>query len=297
MYGIKKASELLGIPTVTLRAWENRYQIISPIRSNGGHRLYSETDIETLKWLKHQIDVNNMKISEAVWLLKQRTLEGPVKREQVLHSNTIYDDLINRLFHDLADLNTIRAHETIDLAFSMYHYDDVFHNILIPVLFQMGLEWENGNITVAQEHFSTQLVMQRFTQFFRILPTYPHLPKVLALCPEGEQHHIGLMLFSLFLRKKGMDVIYLGPNVPLSELTILIEMKNIRVVAISITHPCHIGVLEDSIEVCHGEFPDLKFVLGGVGFQDCVTPISSYVLSDDQISWEQWYNSEIESKL
>ena len=47
----------------------------------------------------------------------------------------------------------------------------------------------------------TQLISQRFYQFFHLFPIYPHLPKVLALCPEGEHHQVGLLLFSLFMRK------------------------------------------------------------------------------------------------
>ncbi|SFL54536.1 DNA-binding transcriptional regulator, MerR family [Paenibacillus sp. 1_12] len=293
MYSIKKASELLGIPTVTIRAWENRYQIINPIRGNGGHRLYSDADIDTLKWIKTQIDENKMKVSEAVWLLKQRSLKKPIKAVERTQVGKPYDDLIERLFGHLVDLNTFQSHEIIDLAFALYHYDDVFHHILVPVLYQMGEEWERGNVTVAQEHFSSQLVMQRITQFFRVLPIHPDLPKVLALCPEGEHHHMGLMLFSLFLRKKGVDVIYLGPNTPLSDLKLVIEQKQISVVAVSVTDHGLIEALEHWIDECRVKYPNLKFVLGGTGFQHCLSHISTYVQPDDQNSWEMWYKMDI----
>ncbi|WP_426252609.1 hypothetical protein [Paenibacillus pabuli] len=60
----------------------------------------------------------------------------------------------------------------------------------------------------------TQLISQRFYQFFHLFPIYPHLPKVLAMCPEGEHHQIGLLLYSLFMRKNGAEVLYLGANTP-----------------------------------------------------------------------------------
>lgn len=293
MYGIKKVSEILGIPAVTIRAWENRYQIINPIRSNGGHRLYSDSDIDKLKWIKDQMNDKQIKVSEAISLLLQRTMEESVEIHQVPLFHNIYDDLIKRLYGDLIDLNTTQAHETIDLAFSMYHYDDVFHHILVPVLIQMGEQWESGDIVAAQEHFSSQLIMQRFTQFFRILPVLDRLPRVLAFCPEGELHHIGLMLLSLFMRKKGMDVIYIGPNTPLTGLTSILKTKNISVVTISVTNPSYIEKLEKWIEACRDEFPDLKIVLGGAGFRHCTSSLSAYVISDDQVSWENWYQSAI----
>jgi MerR family transcriptional regulator, light-induced transcriptional regulator len=291
MYSIKKVSELLGIPAVTIRAWENRYQIITPNRSHGGHRLYSDSDIQILKWLKTQTEENSMKIGEAVSLLKQGTLDGNSPDALPSHNTRTYDDFAGKLFGELVDLHTAKSHETIDLAFSIFHYEDVFHRILVPVLIRLGDEWEKGNISVAQEHFSSQLITQRILQILRVLPVDPQLPRALALCPEGEHHQIGLLIFTLFLRKKGWDVIYLGPNTPLSRLISLIGMKNISVVAVSVTDPKHVESMENWIRVCRVEFPELKFVLGGEGFKHCTAPISSYVQSSDYESWERWYQS------
>ncbi|OXM85773.1 MerR family transcriptional regulator [Paenibacillus rigui] len=291
MYNIKKVSEILGIPTVTIRAWENRYDIITPTRSQGGHRLYSEADIETLQWLKTQMDEKQMKISEAVrlWRKQAHDIAEEPAPNLLLHKN--YSDLIEQLYGYLVEFQTSQAHETIDLAFSLYHYDDVFHHILVPVLYLMGDEWENGLISVAQEHFSSQLIMQRFTQFLRILPVQPHLPRVLALCPEGEHHHIGLMLFTLFLRKKGVDVIYLGPNTPLQGLHEVIEKRQISAVAVSVTDPRHVQGLGEWISLCHKKWPQLDFILGGEGFQQSTTPISAYVQVSDKITWERWFQT------
>lgn len=291
MYSIKKVSEILDIPTVTIRAWENRYQIITPKRSNGGHRIYSEADINILRWVKNQINENGLKISEAVYLLKQGVSSSPVEDNVTADINHNYYVLINRLYEELIDFNTTGAHETIDLAFSIYYYEDVFHHLFVPILIQLGTEWENHNITVAQEHFSSQLIMQRIIQFFRILPVHHHLPKALALCPEGENHYIGLMLFSLFMRKKGMEVIYLGPNTPLNQLGSIIKEKNISVVAVSINSPEYIGILEKWIVECLAECPNLQFTLGGQGFKNCTSFIATYVQSVNQEQWELWYQS------
>ncbi|MRH44360.1 MerR family transcriptional regulator [Aquibacillus halophilus] len=290
MYSIKRVSELLNIPTVTIRAWENRYNIISPTRSKGGHRLYSQEDIETLKWLKAQTQDNNMKISEAVRLLKQ---SHPEITEVKSGSVRNFENLIDQLYQELIELNSTTSNTIIDLAFSLYDYEEVFHNILVPVLYRIGDKWESGDITIAQEHFSSQFVMQRCTQFLRILPINQHLPKVLAFCPEGEHHHIGLMLFSLFLRKKGLDVIYLGPNTPFSGLTNLIEMKNVSIVAISITNPKSYNGVLTWMEDCLQEYPDIKFVIGGLGIHD-FEPINSPSITDlHKVDWEEWYQTSV----
>lgn len=296
MYSIKKISQMLHIPEVTIRAWENRYQLICPVRSSGGHRLYTDADLDTLRWVKKQMEEQNMKISEAVRLLKQRVSGFPheVNSNSDGHpGNNARDELIENLYLDLIGLDTARVHYWIDLAFSMYHHNVVFHNILAPVLFRIGAEWENGNVSVAQEHFSTQLIMQRCAQFLRILPTLPQLPKAMAVCPEGEHHHMGLMLFSLFLRNKGIDITYMGPNTPLYDLLRLIKIKNIGVVAVSITDPEIAPEIEEWVKLCSRQFPTVKLVLGGIGFLRYESPISKYVLSGDQVTWEDWYRSTI----
>jgi MerR family transcriptional regulator, light-induced transcriptional regulator len=289
MYTIKKVSEVVGIPSVTIRAWENRYQIITPHRTEGGHRLYSQNDIDTLIWLKRKIEEEGLKISEAIRLLKQ----SPENRTSSINQGfeikqTTYTELTEKLYNFLVKFDSVKSNEVIDFAFSMYHYEDVFHKIFAPVLYRAGDEWESGKITVAQEHFTSELILQRFTHFFRILPTNKELPKALSFCPEGENHHLGLMLYSLFLKKKGINVIYLGPNTPFSGLTELIKSNNISIVAISITNPIYEDQVVDWILDCHHLNKEVTFVLGGKGFEHSNISQNSYILSTDN-DWELGY--------
>ncbi|QTH43888.1 MerR family transcriptional regulator [Cohnella sp. LGH] len=294
MYSIKKVSELLNIPVVTIRAWENRYNIISPTRTDGGHRSYSEADIEILKWLKDEMNKKHIKISEAVSLLKQRknsiTKSG---KDSPINQFSYHDDLIDKLYQNLIALDGEKANALIDLAFSLFPFETVFHKILIPVLCRIGEQWECGAVKVAQEHFASELVLTRFQQFFRILPIRFHTPRAIAFCPEGELHHIGLMLFCLFLRNKGLEVIYLGPNTPYSGLTDIIEMKNISIVSISLTNPTLTAELEDWIKICKEQFSNIKFVLGGGNLDLFPQSLSPYVITGDYDDWENWFASII----
>ncbi|WP_066316160.1 MerR family transcriptional regulator [Bacillus sp. FJAT-29814] len=288
VYSIKKVSELLDIPSVTIRAWENRYHVVNPMRTEGGHRLYSKKDIETLKWLKEQTTKNQMKISEAVQLLQQSTYK-PIESIPI---SKPYEDLKAKLYHALIEMDAQEANNITEVAFSMFEYEYVFHHLLAEILYRIGDDWENGKITVAQEHFASQFVMNRFGQFLRILPVNKSLPKILAFCPEGEDHHIGLMLFSLFLRKKGHEVIYLGPNTPFDGLLDVMENKQLSIIAISITNPAHMVRVEKWIQACIETNTQLKFVIGGKGVlrsQQRVTQSVSYFTDSD---WESLYESK-----
>lgn len=292
MYSIKQVSELLDIPAVTIRAWENRYNVVTPTRTEGGHRLYSEKDIDTLKWIKTQVHEKNMKISDAVRLLQEA---APAPAAPPSESNK-YEELTGQLYLALINLDTHKANQIADLAFSLYDYEEVFHHILVKVLYKVGDEWENGVISVAQEHFSSQFIINRCTQFLRILPMNPALPKVMAFCPEGEHHQIGLMIFSLFLKKKGNEVIYLGPNTPLEGLADLIKMKNISVVAISMTNPAPVKKVESWIQSCLETNPSLKFIVGGSCVHDCSKLESNSVSYSLGFDWDEWYDSFIREK-
>lgn len=290
MYSIKRVSELLNIPAVTIRAWEQRYQVIAPARSHGGQRIYSDDDVRTLQRLKQLMDEHNLKISEAVMMLNNQATGSSEKADEPVSSRTAFDGLIDRLYDALVDVDALLAHETIDMAFSLHPFDTVVHHLFAPVLVRIGDEWEQGKVTVAQEHFASQLIMQRCVQLFRILPIQKHLPRALAFCPEGEEHHIGLMLFSLFLRKKGLEVIYLGPNTPLHELVRLIELKQISVISVSLTDTRHMEALEKWVAACRTVYPNMVFSLGGPAFRSTPSSLSSYIVPEDTSEWEAWYS-------
>ncbi|RKP51558.1 MerR family transcriptional regulator [Cohnella endophytica] len=296
MYSIKKVSDILGIPVVTIRAWENRYRIIAPHRSEGGHRFFSEDDINKLKFLKQQIEQNGVKISEAVRMLRHSTSKENAGKKTVTSftAGRAHEDMIDRLYEQLISYNTLKANEIIDLAFSLYDFEIVFSHILMPAMYRIGAEWECGKLSVLQEHFASQLIIQRFSQFFRVLPIDDRLPRMLAFCPEGEYHQIGLMHFCIFLKKKGVDVIYLGPSTPLDGLPQLIGMKKISFVTVSVTDSQHLEALTDWIETTLLEMPHLGFVLGGPAFATGKRPLPNpNIYYPDDGDWEDWYQCAV----
>ena len=235
MYNIKLVEKRVGIPSVTIRAWETRYGAVKPQRTDSGHRLYSEQDIEDLLWLKSQTEEKGMSISQAAKHLQQRKERREnTDVELVVHQKT-FQELVERLYSALCNFQTEQANAVLDFGLSMFQHDELFNHVLTEVMQRIGTEWEQGKRTIAQEHFVTQFVLQRLGQFFRIFPIDPSLPRTLSLCPAGERHQVGLMMFSLFLRKKGMEVVYLGDNTPMQEVDEMIRSHRIQLICISAT--------------------------------------------------------------
>lgn len=292
MYSMKRASELLGISVVKIRAWENRYGIISPKRSSGGHRLLSDEDLARLRFLKEQIEENGLKISEAVQLLQQRpSAPAEQKAEQSVNDKS-YDGFVEKLYTDLINFNSAQADQTIDLVFALYDLEETFRSIFVPVLYRMGEEWEAGKITVIQEHFATETIMRRLSALFRVFPINPSLPVVLAFCPEGERHHLGLMSFSLFLRKRGVNVLYAGPDTPLKELEGVIQQQDVSIIAASVTDSRYVDKLMKWIETAARNNPHLRFLLGGAAFDDPAArpKVKANLRYLSVNEWDDWQN-------
>src|SRR5690606_32702470 len=171
MYNIKAAAKILDMPKVTIRSWETRYEAITPARTESGHRLYSDQNLEDLKWLKIQVQENGMKISEAVKQLHASRKKFIVPNKELPKREALeYDEQIEQLFQAAAEMDTEHFNYLLDLHFSLFHHQTVFFYIIAPLMVRIGEAWEDGVISVAHEHMITHIVQQRFNQFFRIFP-------------------------------------------------------------------------------------------------------------------------------
>ncbi|ANU27167.1 MerR family transcriptional regulator [Planococcus versutus] len=293
MYNIKAAAKILDMPKVTIRSWETRYNAITPARTESGHRLYSDQNLEDLKWLKIQVQDNGIKISEAVKKLHVSRKKFIVPTNQDTEKETIeYSEQINQLFQAAAEMDTERFNYLLDLHFSLFHHQIVFFQIIAPLMVRIGTEWEDGVISIAHEHMITNIVQQRFNQFFRVFPILPNLPKVMALNPSGEHHQLGLLLFTLFLRENGFSVAYIGPDTPLEGLAELVTKQNFQLMCMSIAAPRLLPVANTYMDALSAANPGMQFVLGGPGV-DCeqIQGNRSYLGSDIK-TWHKWLDDQ-----
>src|SRR4051794_2397999 len=177
IYNIKAVARLTGVPADTLRRWESRYSVITPQRTEGGYRLYSQRDVDTLNWLKGKLD-EGLSISRACEMLKQ--LGGdpgempPVPSSMQRTERPLVRDTGVRSFeairHDLLDtfrsVDEEGAGAVLTDALSLYSLEDVCLEVLQPALIDVGEAWLNGEMTVATEHFASAFVRTRLSNLF-----------------------------------------------------------------------------------------------------------------------------------
>lgn len=217
-YNTKAVAQETGVPADTFRAWERRYGVPRPQRTEGGHRLYSERDIATIRWLRDRT-AEGLTISQAIALMTDGSesnlswLSSAVDTEP--HT---WERLNSRLFAAMTDFDATRSEQILGEAFALYPMEEVFLKLVQPVMVEVGEQWHAGRITVTAEHFATQFVRRKLSGLFNTYNITDGRGLVLVGCAPGEQHDLGALMLAVFLVRHGWQVIYLGPEVPMKDL-------------------------------------------------------------------------------
>ena len=228
VFNLKAVIKETGIAADTLRAWERRYGLPLPERTPGGHRLYSEYDIQTIKWLINKQE-DGLSISRAVdlWMETRDSGEDPLAELQpAVVSEIPAGNLENaRLAWIQACLafDETKADQILNQAFAADSVEIVCMEVLRRGLFDIGELWYQDRASVQQEHFASGLATRRLDTLIDAAPAPTRRESILLACPPEEQHIFPLLFLTLFLRRRGWNVVNLGSNVPLAQMEEAVE--------------------------------------------------------------------------
>ncbi|WP_246942255.1 MerR family transcriptional regulator [Bacillus pinisoli] len=294
-YNIKAVSQMLGIQAGTLRAWERRYQIIAPVRNEAGHRLYTEEHVKILNWLIQKVN-KGFTISQAINLLENSGLVS----ETISYSSSGGGqdlELAHKLTKSLLQFDENQAHEYLNYAFSLYSLDKVAIDILGTVLVEIGDLWEKGKITSAHEHFASSFLRSRIGHIMYTLPTNPYLPKVLAVCGPNEWHELGLLIFTLYVRKRGFEVIYLGASIEPNDMDIVLKEVNPRFLFLSCTMVYNLLDTLTLVDRLRESHADLEVGIGGPAFnlldESKKEKYGTHLLGNTKEEWDSWIDTRL----
>ena len=180
IYNLNAVLKETGLKADVLRAWERRYELPIPQRSAGGHRLYSEYDIETVKWLRAR-QAEGLSISRAVELWREilqsgrDPLSGYGYKEALPPQPTPItdiriDSLRNLWLEACLNFDDHKAEEALNLAFVLYPVEMVCTEILQQGLNIIGEDWYRGKASVQQEHFASALAARRLETLISATP-------------------------------------------------------------------------------------------------------------------------------
>lgn len=207
---IGELSRRAGVSPELLRAWERRYGLLRPTRTPGGMRLYSPEDLERVQTMQQHL-------AEGLAAAQAAALALASPRPEADAPPLAPDVARLQLAHALESFDEPPAQAVLDRLLSVATVEVVLTEVILPYLRELGERWERGEISVAQEHFASNVIRGRLLGLARgwgrgVGPTG------LLACLPGEQHDLGLIAFGLALRSHGWRVAYLGADTPVDTL-------------------------------------------------------------------------------
>jgi DNA-binding transcriptional MerR regulator/methylmalonyl-CoA mutase cobalamin-binding subunit len=240
-YTIKAACNQIGIRPVTLRAWERRYNLVAPHRSDNRYRLYSERDIAIIQWVKNRID-QGVAISSAAQEMRKMLNNGiwpevdsPYSETQLVLIDKSPKEFSRQLYDALTAHDEGRAGELMRSASVSFDLRTLCVDIITPMLVEIGEAWYAGKIRITTEHFASTYVRGRLLSLMQTLPIHRNSPRLLLGCAPTEHHEIGSLMISVLLRSKGYQVEFLGPDVPLDDLVEYIQFERSHMLILTST--------------------------------------------------------------
>ena len=203
-------SELTGMSPLLIRAWERRYGFPVPIRTAGGHRRYAAEQVEALRRAAALVR-SGFRASDAI----ARARQGPVGERSAAPDGAD----VERLASLIIEADPGRALDHLRGNWLTIGFEPTFEERVLPALHLIGKRWQEGLLSVAQEHIATGVVMSwlglvRAETAIRDLGPLRYL----IATPDGEQHGVGMLGLELMLRTRSVAALALGTSIPVPDL-------------------------------------------------------------------------------
>ena len=223
-YSIKDIEQLSGIKAHTLRIWEQRYNFIKPKRTNTNIRYYDDNDLKLVLNIALLKD-NGHKISRICNMPKEE-LSNEVKR--LMEKKLGFPEQIQGLTLCMLELDEDRFEKILSTNILQIGFERTMMNLIYPFFQRIGVLWQTGAISPAQEHFISNLIRQKILVAIDGQVVHPtqYNKMFLLYLPENEMHEISLLFSAFLIKARGNKVIYLGQNVPHEDLISIYKDHN-----------------------------------------------------------------------
>jgi MerR family transcriptional regulator, light-induced transcriptional regulator len=284
---IGELSRRAGVSPELLRAWERRYGLLQPTRSPGGLRLYSLDDLERVRLMSRHI-AEGLAAREAAALARRARLSAeptaPAPGREL--TTTPFDPGSARaeLARATEAFDEPGAQAVLDELLAVATLDALLSQVVVPYLHELGERWERGELSVAQEHFASNLLRGRLLGLARGWGSGGG-PRALLACPPGERHDLGLIVFGLALRNRGWRIDFLGSDTPTTSLVEASRAIQPALLVISAAAQEHLSPLRSQLEEL-ARSHRLAIAGAGVGGLD-PSPAGVTVLTGDPVTEAQ----------
>ena len=267
VYTIKRAAELTGVPAATLRAWERRYGLGQPIRSESGYRLYDERSLADIRAMQLLLDSGWAPRQAAAQVIALSghigTVLSPEAAVPAAQSDLERSRAVETFIAAACAMDEFAMRRALDLGFGRAAFESAFDNWLAPALRALGQAWVDGKLDIAAEHFASAAVMRRLSAAYESAAIVQGSPRVLVGLGPGAFHELGAVGFATAARRNGLAAVYLGPDLPETAWLNALRQDHADAVVLSVVTAQEAAVARALIERMAAEHPSLLIAVGG----------------------------------
>jgi methanogenic corrinoid protein MtbC1 len=240
---IKVVAKKTGLTPYVIRAWEKRYQAISPTRNNTNRRFYNEEEVSRLLLLSQAIQ-NGFSIGQIAQLPDQQILSMLKPKEENSKNEAIFREKTNLAQKYLEDCFSAIVEmdaQTLDKLLTKAQIElsliEIIEDLVVALLHKLGILWQNGELRIVQEHIASAVIRSFLGRLNSELHPSSVAPNLVVATPIGQIHELGALIATLTAAYEGWKAIYLGVNLPAEEIAKAVEQHNTKVIALSIIYP------------------------------------------------------------
>ena len=262
-YTIRQAAQISGLTAHVIRAWENRYEAVSPIRSEGNQRLYSEDDVQRLHLLSRAVQAGH-RIGNVVTLTREELEKLVLGRSHSFPSGTDETDVVERCLQSVRELKGDELEELIDRTAVEMGMIPCIDNVISPLMRRIGEEWHRGSIRAYHEHLASSVIRTYLGNRIRGQKSPDPAPVAVVTTPSGQIHEFGSLVVAIAAASAGFQIVFLGSDLPAEEILHSIRETGASVLLLSIVFPGSTARVRKELEILRRHLPTgCRLIIGG----------------------------------
>ena len=255
VYTIGQASLRSGVAVSLIRAWERRYGVLRPARTPSGYRLYDDDAISRLRAMRGLIERGRSARQAAAEVVAYETaprllaIDAPAAGPTLISAAARYD--------------VAAVEGALDDFFGRGSFEAVIDDLVLPAAAMLGEAWADGEIDVGAEHLASSAISRRLSALFDHGGLPGSGPQVLVGLPPDSRHELGALAFAVALRRLGIDVLYLGADVPVESWADAAIESAATVAVVGVVTPRDVSPAVEVANALRAGRPDLVLAVGG----------------------------------
>jgi len=284
-YSIRTVAQLTGLSIHVIRAWERRYDVVEPERTEGNQRSYSEEDVLRLRLLARAVEAGHS--IGRVAALSDDELEQLLQDSAAISSEDAdAESLVKEALAAVRRLDSPALEDTIVRAAVALGQTGAIELVVEPLMDEIGRAWHEGELRIMHEHLASAVVRNFLGNALRASRTPADAVGVVVAAPSGQLHELGALSCAVAAAAAGLRVTYLGADVPAEEILAAVFRTGSAAVILSVVFPASPGRVRDEFAVLQKHLqPRVRLIAGGAS--------ASLVAQDDRMRTMSDLRSEL----